>query len=92
MMLGVIADDYTGATDVASLQVHARMRTAQALEDARDALLSESGLGVRNIRIGPAICPGVPLTQVEGARLLLALKPGNLGGPDFFAQALAMVH
>ena len=92
MMLGVIADDYTGATDVASMQVHARMRTAQALGDAGDALLTESVLGVRIIRIGPTICPGVLWTQVEGAPLLLALKSGNLGGPDFFAQALTMVH
>jgi uncharacterized protein YgbK (DUF1537 family) len=49
-------------------------------------------LGVRQLRIGAAICPGVPWTQAEGsertAPLHLALKSGNFGGPDFFAQAL----
>jgi uncharacterized protein YgbK (DUF1537 family) len=45
-------------------------------------------LGVRTLRIGTAICPGVPWTQAEGRALLLALKSGNFGGPDFFAEAL----
>ena len=48
-------------------------------------------LGVTQLRIGPAICPGVPWTQVEGRpaddALHLALKSGNFGGPDFFDQA-----
>ncbi|MBP6901751.1 MAG: four-carbon acid sugar kinase family protein [Burkholderiaceae bacterium] len=48
-------------------------------------------LGVTRLRIGAAICPGVPWTQAEGsdATLWLALKSGNFGGPDFFAEALA---
>jgi len=46
-------------------------------------------LGVAQLRIGPAICPGVPWTQAAGRALWLALKSGNFGGPDFFAQALA---
>ena len=54
-------------------------------------------LGVRALRIGAAICPGVPWTQALTASgpptlqktLHLALKSGNFGGPDFFAQALA---
>jgi uncharacterized protein YgbK (DUF1537 family) len=46
-------------------------------------------LGVRQLRIGAAICPGVPWTQAEGRALWLALKSGNFGAPDFFAQALA---
>jgi uncharacterized protein YgbK (DUF1537 family) len=45
-------------------------------------------LGVTTLRIGAAICPGVPWTQAEGRALLLALKSGNFGGPDFFEQAL----
>ena len=48
-------------------------------------------LGVRSIRIGASIAPGVPWTQVEGAPLLLALKSGNFGDEDFFAKALSMV-
>ena len=48
-------------------------------------------LGVSTLRIGAAICPGVPWTQAEraGAPLWLALKSGNFGGPGFFADALA---
>lgn len=51
-------------------------------------------LGVRQLRIGPEIDPGVPWTHApaDGDRpeLLLALKSGNFGGRDFFANALAM--
>lgn len=46
-------------------------------------------LGVRSLRIGATIDPGVPWTQVEGRPLLLALKSGNFGSADFFAKALA---
>ena len=45
-------------------------------------------LGVQRLRIGAAICPGVPWTQAAGRALWLALKSGNFGGVDFFAQAL----
>jgi uncharacterized protein YgbK (DUF1537 family) len=49
-------------------------------------------LGVAQLRIGAAICPGVPWTQAEratgGTPLHLALKSGNFGGPDFFDEAL----
>lgn len=52
-------------------------------------------LGVRQLRIGPPICPGVPWTEARlgsgGDAMLLALKSGNFGGPDFFAQALREV-
>ena len=46
-------------------------------------------LGVRSLRIGPEIDPGVPWTLAEGAGppLLLALKSGNFGAPDFFTKA-----
>jgi uncharacterized protein YgbK (DUF1537 family) len=50
-------------------------------------------LDVHALRIGAAICPGVPWTQAVRAAgqapLQLALKSGNFGGPDFFAEALA---
>lgn len=50
-------------------------------------------LDVHALRIGAAICPGVPWTQAVRtagqAPLQLALKSGNFGGPDFFAEALA---
>jgi uncharacterized protein YgbK (DUF1537 family) len=49
-------------------------------------------LQVAQLRIGAPICPGVPWTQAalpgSGEPMLLALKSGNFGGRDFFAQAL----
>ena len=48
-------------------------------------------LGVKGLRIGPEIDPGVPWTVAlqEGQRdpLALALKSGNFGTPDFFLKA-----
>jgi uncharacterized protein YgbK (DUF1537 family) len=45
-------------------------------------------LGVRALKIGPPIDPGVPWTLSLGEpALLLALKSGNFGAPDFFIKA-----
>ncbi len=46
-------------------------------------------LGVKRLRIGAEIDPGVPWTFAEGtgAPMLLALKSGNFGGRDFFLSA-----
>jgi uncharacterized protein YgbK (DUF1537 family) len=47
-------------------------------------------LGLTALRIGQEIDPGVPWTYAEGpgrAPLLLALKSGNFGAPDFFLKA-----
>jgi uncharacterized protein YgbK (DUF1537 family) len=45
-------------------------------------------LGVRALKIGPPIDPGVPWTASLGEpKLLLALKSGNFGAPDFFIKA-----
>jgi len=47
-----------------------------------------SKLGVRGLRIGPEIDPGVPWTESLGdPQIALALKSGNFGGPDFFEDA-----
>jgi 3-dehydrotetronate 4-kinase len=49
-------------------------------------------LGVRGIRIGPQIDPGVPWTvSMDEPRIALALKSGNFGAEDFFLKALALV-
>ncbi len=48
-----------------------------------------AALGVRALRIGPSIDPGVPWTAghtADGTRLHLALKSGNFGGADFFER------
>lgn len=51
-------------------------------------------LGIRQLRIGPTIAPGVPWTYAEGdgPPLLLALKSGNFGGVGFFSEALDMLE
>ncbi len=51
-------------------------------------------LGVHALRIGAEIDPGVPWTYAEGsgAPLLLALKSGNFGAPDFFLKSFAMLE
>jgi uncharacterized protein YgbK (DUF1537 family) len=52
-----------------------------------------AALGLTRLEIGATIATGVPWTTAErpGGRspLALALKSGNFGGPEFFAQALA---
>jgi uncharacterized protein YgbK (DUF1537 family) len=50
-------------------------------------------LGVQSLRIGAEIDPGVPWTYAEGAGapMLLALKSGNFGAPDFFHKSFAML-
>ena len=54
-----------------------------------------SALGVRQLRIGEQIDPGVPWTQAplpgRAAPLSLALKSGNFGGEDFFTRAFEVL-
>lgn len=59
-----------------------------------------NALGVRSLKIGETIDPGVPWTSgMVGqplldcpAPVLLALKSGNFGGEDFFIKALAIAE
>ena len=49
-------------------------------------------LGVKVLEIGPEIAPGVPWTLAHREpTIALALKSGNFGGPDFFADAMGML-
>ncbi|MEQ1730685.1 MAG: nucleotide-binding domain containing protein, partial [Vicinamibacterales bacterium] len=51
-----------------------------------------NGLGVTALEIGPEIDPGVPWTRsLGGPALVLALKSGNFGAPDFFVKAWGML-
>jgi uncharacterized protein YgbK (DUF1537 family) len=91
-----------GAMQAGTLVEACLARVARGLVDAGVRRLVVAGgetsgavvqaLGVAQLRIGAAICPGVPWTQAEGAAadspLHLALKSGNFGGPDFFDEAL----
>jgi 3-dehydrotetronate 4-kinase len=59
-----------------------------------------SGAAVDRLRIpgfvvGEEIAAGVPVLRAVGAKngeMLLALKSGNFGGPDFFSDALALMR
>jgi 3-dehydrotetronate 4-kinase len=45
--------------------------------------------------VGAEIAVGVPVLRAVGAKdgaMLLALKSGNFGGPDLFADALRLMH
>ena len=46
-------------------------------------------LGITQLQIGPQIAPGVPWCHASG--LHIALKSGNFGGDDFFADAFKML-
>lgn len=50
------------------------------------------GLGIRTLEIGPEIDPGVPWTRVvDGPDMVIALKSGNFGAPDFFLEAWGLL-
>ena len=53
-----------------------------------------SRLGVRSLRIGPEIDPGVPWTYAEGSGpgLHMALKSGNFGATDFFTKSFTVLE
>ena len=52
-----------------------------------------SALGIRGLRIGPQIDPGVPWTEsLDDKPIALALKSGNFGGVDFFSKALRQIE
>jgi len=49
-------------------------------------------LGITSIEIGPEIDPGVPWTRsLDSSGLVLALKSGNFGAPDFFLKAWSLL-
>lgn len=52
-----------------------------------------NGLKAQELQIGPRLAAGVPALRLPGPRpLALALKSGNFGGPDFFAEALTRME
>ena len=48
-------------------------------------------LGIRALRIGPQIDPGVPWCHASVPGVHLALKSGNFGGTDFFTRAFSLL-
>jgi uncharacterized protein YgbK (DUF1537 family) len=49
------------------------------------------GLGLSALQIGPEIDAGIPMIRASDS-LVLALKSGNFGGPDFFARAASLME
>lgn len=94
--------DRLGTAAAGELVEHALAGLSQALVGAGVRRLVVAGgetsgavtqaLAQSQLRIGAPICPGVPWTQGtwQGEPIWLALKSGNFGGPDFFAQALRL--
>lgn len=91
-----------GRAAAGTLVEQAMARLAQTLTGAGVCRLIVAGgetsgavvgaLGVKALRIGPEIAPGVPWTlTLDEPPLALALKSGNFGGPDFFARAWEML-
>ena len=91
-----------GITDAGAIIERALAKVARGLVDAGVGQLIVAGgetsgavvqaLGIEALRIGPQIDPGVPWTATVGSRqILLALKSGNFGAPDFFNKAFAQL-
>lgn len=75
----------------------ARLAVAQGVRRLISAGGETSGavvgaIGAQALEIGPAIDPGVPALRVAGRPLVLALKSGNFGAPDFFARAARVLE
>lgn len=49
------------------------------------------GLSLTTLEIGPEIDPGVPVMRA-GPNLVVALKSGNFGAPDFFTKAFTTLE
>ena len=92
-----------GAERAALLVENALARiTAEAVDAGATRIVVAGGetsgavihaLGVRLLRIGAEIDPGVPWTVTLGEKpLALALKSGNFGRPDFFTRAFEMLR
>jgi uncharacterized protein YgbK (DUF1537 family) len=50
-----------------------------------------SALAIGSFAIGPEIDPGVPALRAGERDMVLALKSGNFGAPDFFEKAAAVL-
>src|SRR5262249_4790596 len=71
----------------ARLHAHGTRRFVVAGGETSGAVVQ--ALGIRALRIGAQIAPGVPATvTVDATPLALALKSGNFGAEDFFETAL----
>ncbi len=90
-----------GAERAGAMVEDSLSRVARGLVDAGVGQLVVAGgetsgacvqaLGIRQLRIGPQIDPGVPWCHAAVPGLHLALKSGNFGGADFFTRAFKLL-
>jgi uncharacterized protein YgbK (DUF1537 family) len=90
-----------GAERAGAMVEDSLSRVARGLVDAGVGQLVVAGgetsgacvqaLGIRQLRIGPQIDPGVPWCHAAVPGLHLALKSGNFGGADFFTRAFELL-
>lgn len=84
----------------AALVARGALRIVVAGGETSGAVIT--GLGLQSLHIGPRAAAGVPLVRAGdlagelasdlAGDLALALKSGNFGGPDFFAETLALME
>ena len=99
-VLAALRDDYGGVLDQYRDLVNETFtgHGGNELDRAGDGLFHGfpsarravvAALGVRTLRIGEEVDPGVPwtLAQTRFGEMRLALKSGNFGGRDFFSRA-----
>ena len=97
IILGCIADDNTGAMVEHAMATIAKEIVGLGVRRLVVAGGETSGavveaLGVKALRIGQEIDPGVPWTLSLGEpAIFLALKSGNFGGPDFFENSFRVL-
>ncbi|WP_199086876.1 3-oxo-tetronate kinase [Bosea sp. ASV33] len=95
--------DKLGREKAGSIVEHAFAELARRLSDGGVTRLLVAGgetsgatvlgLGIRTLGIGPEIDPGVPWTRVvDGPEMVVALKSGNFGTPDFFLKAWSLLR
>lgn len=82
-------DGFFGALAIAAVQ-HGGRRIICAGGETSGSIVQ--AVGATRLEIGPAIDQGVPALRVVGRPLVLALKSGNFGGPDFFSRAAAVLE
>ncbi len=80
------------AAIAAGLVAHGVRRLAIGGGETSGAIVDR--LAIPAFAVGPEIAPGVPILRGigPGPAMLLALKSGNFGGPDFFTRAIGMMQ
>jgi uncharacterized protein YgbK (DUF1537 family) len=80
------------ASIAAGLVQHGVRRLAIGGGETSGAIVDR--LAIPAFAVGLEIAPGVPLLRCvgRGPAMLMALKSGNFGGPDFFSRAIGMMQ